>query len=95
VLSNLPDTPYYYQFPMGIIGKVYATSMLVLLNSRMILDSEEIPNPSTIMITSIVRFGRAPSNGEIGALEAHNGDISLSTMIPKRDRELRDVLSCE
>jgi len=40
-LAILPGSPYYYQTAMGIIGKVYANSMLVLLNSRMEIGSEE------------------------------------------------------
>lgn len=90
VLTNLPDTPYYYQFPMGIIGKVYATSMLVLMNSRMLLNTEEMPMPSTI--TSVVRFGTAPCNEEGGA---SHGDISLSTMISPKAPERSDVVSCK
>lgn len=42
-----------YQTPMGIIGKFYANSMLVLINSRMSLGSEET-------IISAVRFDAAP-----------------------------------
>ena len=34
-LAILPDSPYYYKAPMGIIGKVYANSMLVVINNRM------------------------------------------------------------
>ncbi|KIM49810.1 hypothetical protein M413DRAFT_21947 [Hebeloma cylindrosporum] len=61
VLSSIPAIPYYYQFPMGIIGKVYANSMLVLINSRMVLDYED--TPSTVI--SGVRFGTAASDDEI------------------------------
>ena len=57
-LSMLPGEPYYYAFPMGIIGKVYANSMLVLINSRMVLDSEE--TPSTII--SALKFATVPDN---------------------------------
>lgn len=88
VLTNLPDTPYYYQFPMGVIGKVYATSMLVLINSRMVLDSGEMPMPSTV--TSMVRFGTAPCDEEGGA---SHGDISLSTMLPQKGPEQSDVMT--
>ena len=48
----------YYQTPMGIIGKVYANSMLVLINSRMLLGSEEEP----LTIISVIRFDAAPAN---------------------------------
>ena len=52
----LPNT--YYQVPMGVIGKIYANSMLVLINSRMLLRSEE--TPSTII--SAARFAMTPAN---------------------------------
>lgn len=53
LLAVLPATPFCYEFPMGAIGKIYASSMLVLLNSRMILGSEEAP-PTTV---SVLKFG--------------------------------------
>jgi hypothetical protein len=56
-LAILPADDYYYQTPMGIIGKFYANSMLVLINSRMLLGSEEVP--STII--SEMKFGAAPA----------------------------------
>ena len=34
-----------YQAPMGIIGKIYANSMLVLINSQMVLGSEKTQTP--------------------------------------------------
>ena len=89
----LPAPTNYYQLPMGIIGKVYATSMLVLINSRMILDSNNEEMPS--MITSVIRFGRAPFNEEDSAVEVPLGDLSSSTMIPQRGGKLRDVMSWE
>jgi hypothetical protein len=52
--------PDYYTFPMGIIGKVYANSMLALINSRMLLGSEE--TPSTII--SALRFASTPANNK-------------------------------
>lgn len=73
-LAILPSDPYYYQVPMGTIGKVYANSMLVLINSRMLLGSEETP----VTIISAVRFGIAPANDKDSALEAY-GDISVDT----------------
>ncbi|KIM49804.1 hypothetical protein M413DRAFT_21942 [Hebeloma cylindrosporum] len=57
-LAILPGSPYYYQVPMGIIGKVYANSMLVLINSRMLLTSEETP----LTITSALKFCTSPPN---------------------------------
>ena len=65
-----------YQVPMAIIGKVYANSMLVLVNSRMVLDPEETQTPSTVI--SVLRFGTAPANPEDSAiLEADNGDVAV------------------
>ena len=52
-LAILPS--YYYQTPVVIIGKFYANSMLVLINSRMLLDSEEVPSK----IISAIRFDAA------------------------------------
>ena len=49
----------YYQTPMGIIGKFYANSMLVLINSRMLLGSE-VP----LTIISVMRFDAAPATAE-------------------------------
>jgi len=57
---------------MGIIGKVYANSMLVLINSRMVLGSDE--TPSTVI--SVLRFGTAPTNLADSAIEAGNGDLA-------------------
>ena len=42
-IAILPNNPYAFQVPMAVIGKVYANSMLVLLNSRMLLCPEETP----------------------------------------------------
>jgi len=56
-LAILPTDVYYYQTPMGIIGKFYANSMLVLINSRMLLGSEEVPST----IVSEMKFGAAPA----------------------------------
>ena len=50
----------YYQVPLVVLGKVYANSMLVLINSRMVLGSEETPTPSVNV--SVMRFGTAPAN---------------------------------
>ena len=75
-LAILPgDVDYYYQFPMGIIGKVYANSMLVLINSRMLLDSEE--TPSTII--SEFKFATVPANNEDSMMQAHDGDVAVDT----------------
>ena len=61
---------------MGIIGKVYANSMLVLINSRMVLGSAEIQTPSTVI--SALRFA-APANSEGRAVEADNRDVAVDT----------------
>ena len=59
---------------MGTIGKVYANSMLVLINSRMLLNSGE--TQSTII--SAAKFGTAPANDSDTVLEvAHRGDLSV------------------
>ena len=67
----------YYQAPMGIIGRAYANSMLVLINSRMVLGSEETPTPSKVI--SALRFHTAPGNPEDNAIEADNADLAVDT----------------
>ena len=62
---------------MGIIGKVYANSMLVLINSRMLLGSEE--TPSTII--SAFKFATTRANNEDSAIHAHDGDVALDTEV--------------
>jgi len=76
-LVIFPRYSMYYQVPMGIIGKVYANSMLVLINSRMVLGSEKTQTPSTVI--SVLRFGTAPANLEDSAIEADNGDVEVDT----------------
>ena len=66
----------YYQTPMGIIGKVYANSMLVLINSRMLLGSEEEP----LTIISVINFDAAPAN-----------DSAQVTEISQSGQDLREV----
>jgi hypothetical protein len=46
---------------MGIIGKIYANSMLVLINSRMILGSNE--NQDTV-ITAPIGFAKTQQSQE-------------------------------
>jgi len=53
-LAILPTNQYYYQTPMGIIGKFYANSMLFLINSRMLLQVGSGGAP--LMIISTMRF---------------------------------------
>ena len=65
------QTNAYYQTPMVIIGKVYANSMLVLINSRMLLSSEVVPS----MIISSMRFDVALA---IANDSAHITEISQS-----------------
>ena len=72
-LSILPGKPYYYQVLMGIIGKVYANSMLVLINSRMLLGSEETPSTNI----STLKFATVPENIKDSAIHTHNGDVTL------------------
>ena len=68
---------YYYQVPVCIIGKVYANSMLVLINSRMVLGSKETQTPSTVI--SVMKFRTAPANPEDSGIEADNGDVIVDT----------------
>jgi len=86
-LAILPGSPYYYQAPMGIIGKIYANSMLVVINSRMQLGSKETP----LRMISGLEFG-TPVNNKSGAIEAHRGDISVDTdgtrRTPARSQEV-------
>ena len=65
----------YYTIPMGIIGKVYANSMLVLINSRMVLGSEETPSTAI----SVLRFRTALTNPEDRAVETDNRDVGVDT----------------
>lgn len=67
----------YYQTPMGIIGKVYANSMLVLINTWMVLGSEE--TPSTII--SALELTAVPANNNESTIEAHNGDAAIDTEV--------------
>ena len=73
-LASLPRNNYH-RVPMYAIGKIYASSMLVLINSRMVLGSEETPS----MVMSVVRFATAPANDEDIAIEADNGDLAVKT----------------
>ena len=61
---------------MGIIGKVYANSMLVLNNSRMLLGSDE-EEPE--MALSEVVFGAPPINDKDNVAEAHHGVLSVDS----------------
>jgi hypothetical protein len=58
-------------------GKVYANSMLVLINSRMLLGSEETP----LAVGSVMRFRTASANSkDDSAIEAQKGlkgDLSV------------------
>ena len=74
-LAMLPKN--YYQTPMGIIGKFYANSMLVLINSRMPLGSEETQTPSTVI--SVLRFATASEYLVDSAIEADKGDVAVDT----------------
>jgi hypothetical protein len=76
-LAVFPRYSIYYQASMGIIGKVYANSMLVLINSRMVLGSEETKTPSRVI--SSLKFDTAPANSEGRAVEADNGDVAVDT----------------
>ena len=82
-LAMLPTTTYY-QTPMVIIGKVYANSMLVLINSRMLLGSEVVP----LMIISSIRFDTAPATANDSA---HITEISQSGQDLRKFQCLRVV----
>ena len=73
LLAALPNSPGYYQVPMGITGKVYANSMLVLINNRMLLGSEEIPSS----VSSVMKFHTPFTHRKYGAIEVYNGDPSV------------------
>ena len=77
VLSVTPHDSFSFEVPTGIIGKFYANSMLVLINSRMVLGSEETQTPSTVI--SVVKFGTAPANLTDSAIEANNVDAAVDT----------------
>jgi len=66
----------------GIIGKVYANSMLVLLNSRMALGFDE--TASTYISLAII--ATEPANDPGITIEAHNGNL------PVESRTLRGVI---
>ena len=50
---TISNNPYAFEVPMAVIGKVYANSMLVLLNSRMLLGSEETPSMSEVNFDTV------------------------------------------
>jgi hypothetical protein len=60
---------------MFTIGQVYANSMLVLINGRTVLVSEETP-PTII---SVLKFGTTPANDKYGDIETQNGDLAGDT----------------
>jgi len=51
--------------------------MLVVINSRMVLGSEETQTPSKVI--SVLRFGEAPANLVDSAVEADNGGVEADT----------------
>lgn len=63
----------YFQLPMGIIGKVYANSVLVLLNSRMALGSVDDDEDSSIH--EFHARGPATANSTLD----HISEISFAT----------------
>jgi hypothetical protein len=78
-LAISPMDSLSYQAPLGIIGKVYANSMLVLINSLTVLGSEETQTPSTVI--SVLRFGTAPENPTDSAIEVENGNVAVDTRL--------------
>ena len=75
---------------MGVIGKVYANSMLVVINSRMQLGDTKTPTP--LRMISVLKFDTAPVNNKSGAIEAHQGDVSVDSdgmrRTPARSQEV-------
>ena len=73
---------------MGAIGKVYANSMLVIINSRMQLGTKEMPSS----MISVLKFGTAPVNNKSGVVEGHGEDLYIytdgMTTAPARSREV-------
>ena len=70
-----PGNAYYYQVPMGIIGNVYANSMLLLINSRLQLGSGNKP----LMIISTARFRMDRGNRGSTFIDGHNAEFSVYT----------------
>jgi len=68
-------------------GKVHANSMLVLLNSRMALGSEE--TPSTFISTVI--FATEPANAQNIVIETHSRDLAVDNT----DMEMGPLRSSE
>ena len=58
---------------MFIIGQVYANSILVLVNGRTVLGSEE----SSRTIISVLRFGTV--NDKYSSIETQSGDFAMDT----------------
>ena len=91
-LAMLPSTYYqYYQVPMGVIGKVYANSMLVLTNSQMVLFSEK----AQLTIISEARFAMALANNKDSAIETHREGISVYSEENMGPRRVQRVRSCK
>ena len=74
-MAMLPNM--YCQTPMTIVGKFYASSLLVLINSWMVLGSEETQTPSKVI--SVLIFSTAPANLADSAIEADNRDLAADT----------------
>lgn len=58
---------------MGIVGKIYTNSMLILINSRMLIGSEDPP----LTIVSGLRFDMAPADNKNSAIETHDGGLEV------------------
>ncbi|PPQ93368.1 hypothetical protein CVT25_014044 [Psilocybe cyanescens] len=101
VLTFLPGRPTYYQASISVLGKIYANSMMVAFNSRMVIGSSnatstahEVHAPISLLqtmrtqeMTVDIDIRRSMNNG---ALISH--EVSL---IPSRtSRELPQVRSC-
>ena len=66
VLFMLPGHLTYYQTTSGMLGKMYSTTMMVVLNSRIVFKTQDDPGISNEHISSSVsnpRIGRRPTFG--------------------------------
>ena len=64
VLSILPGHPTYYQLTSCILGKMYSTTMMVVLNSRIVFQTQEespMSNENLLPTTSNPKFSRKPA----------------------------------
>jgi len=66
ILSILPGRPNYYLATVGILGKLYANSIMAVFNSRMTTGDETTVHHSASDHTSVTRAPRPPNAYEMG-----------------------------